>query len=259
MNLDISQILEQWPFENGQVSARRIVGRDGREKLQLRLDLGILQMETTGRPDGQRPFEYESLLEYHESQLDLFRNQHGADEGFELDSDACEQLRAEGTMYYHRYLAEFVLEDFEAVRRDTGRNLRLFDFCNLYAREEEDRFALEQYRPYVVMMHARARARIAMGKNQPKRALAALRQGLARIRDCYRRVGQEKAYAVSNEGAVLRAMAKEVQSQIPISPAERLRRQLARAVKDERYEEAARLRDELSQLQNQEHEAGHKP
>lgn len=256
MNVDISRILEEWPYEDGQVSARRILGQDGREKIQLRLDLGVLQMEIKGRPDGHRPHDAESLLAHYEKQLEAYRLEHGDEEGFELDAGACEQLRAEGTMYYHRYLAEFVLEDFAAVQRDTMRNLRLFDFCNLYAHDESDRFALEQYRPYVIMMYTRARARMALGKNQPKKALAALHKGLERIKQSYRRFGQEKAYASSGEAALLRAMAKEIQSQIPVSPADLIRRRLAAAVKDERYEEAARLRDELASLQRQEHEAG---
>ena len=159
MSMDIGDILNDWPYESSQVMARRIHGDDGRDKIQLRLDLGILQMECTGRPDGRRPHGYESLLEYHEHQA-----RRAAERGEELDLDeaACEELRHEANMYYHRYLAEFVLEEFEAVERDTLRNLRAFDFCNTHAREEADRDAMEQYRPYVLMMHTRARARAAL-------------------------------------------------------------------------------------------------
>ena len=38
MSLDISHILEDWPFEPGKVTARRVRGDDGRDKIQLRLD-----------------------------------------------------------------------------------------------------------------------------------------------------------------------------------------------------------------------------
>ena len=55
MSLDISDILEDWPFKPGEVNVRRIMGNDGREKLQMRIDLGILQMEISGRPDGKTP------------------------------------------------------------------------------------------------------------------------------------------------------------------------------------------------------------
>ena len=39
MDFDISDILKHWPFKPGEVNVRRIIGSDGREKLQLRLDL----------------------------------------------------------------------------------------------------------------------------------------------------------------------------------------------------------------------------
>ena len=55
---------------------------------------------------------------------------------------------------------------------------------------------------------------------------------------------------MSGELAVLRAFRKEIQRAIPVDPAERLRRELEKAVHDERYEDAARLRDELHKLQH---------
>src|SRR3989475_10739665 len=51
MSLDLNSILKDWPHENGTIKVRKITGLDGREKLQLRVDLGVLQMEVTGRPD----------------------------------------------------------------------------------------------------------------------------------------------------------------------------------------------------------------
>ena len=152
MSLDISHILSQWPYKPGEVTARRIVGADGQEKIQLRLDLGLLQMEANGRPDGQRPRGHESLLAYHEYLLQKHIDKNGVNEGFSLDEADCETLRGEGVMYYHRYLAEFVLGDYERVDRDTMRNLRLMDFCRKYARDDSDKYILEQYRPYVIMM-----------------------------------------------------------------------------------------------------------
>ena len=66
-NLDLNDLLEGWPHEPGQVKARKIVGRDGCEKIQLRIDLGLIQMELHGRPDGHRPHGFESLLHYHQA------------------------------------------------------------------------------------------------------------------------------------------------------------------------------------------------
>ncbi len=246
MALDIGDVLDDWPYQPGQVTARKIRGSDGREKIQLRLDLGLLQMEARGRPDGERPHGFESLLEYYEQLRRKHIEQIGSDEGFELDEQACELLRGEGVMYYHRYLATFVLEDYEAVERDSVRNLRLFDLCNNYAREESDRYVLEQYRPYVIMMSARARARMALRHNRPKTALAATRKGIKEIEDFYRRFDQDDEIEPSGEIAILRAMATEIKARVPVHPLKKLRDSLDKAVAEERYEDAATLRDQLN-------------
>ena len=49
---DLTGLLQEWAYEPGRVNARRITGCDGRPKLQVRIDLGVLQMEIEGRPDG---------------------------------------------------------------------------------------------------------------------------------------------------------------------------------------------------------------
>ncbi|MHC4983940.1 MAG: UvrB/UvrC motif-containing protein, partial [Planctomycetota bacterium] len=177
MGLDIGKTLQDWPYEPGQITVRKIRGDDGREKIQLRLDLGLLQMETTGRPDGKRPHGRESLLSYYEQRLQDHKDSQGGDEGYSLDESDCEKLRGEAVMYYHRYLAEFVLEDFAGVERDTARNLMLLDFFNSYAAEESDRRAMEQYRPYIVMMNTRARGQLSLGDGRPRAALAIVKLG----------------------------------------------------------------------------------
>ena len=65
MSKDIGHILEGWPYEGDGTSVRIVTGDDGQEKIQLRIDLGLMQMEFNGRPDGQRPQGYESWLEYY--------------------------------------------------------------------------------------------------------------------------------------------------------------------------------------------------
>ena len=55
VNQDIDFILEHWPYKPGVAQARLIQAADGRQLIQLRIDLGVLQLETTGRPDGARP------------------------------------------------------------------------------------------------------------------------------------------------------------------------------------------------------------
>src|SRR3954449_7947246 len=67
MSLDLNDLLRDWPHEPGVIKVRKILGSDGKEKIQLRIDLGLIQMETDGRPDGQEPHDCESLLEFHQA------------------------------------------------------------------------------------------------------------------------------------------------------------------------------------------------
>ena len=67
MKYDIGDLLNSWPFDPDEFIARRVIARDGTEKIQIRIDMGILQLEVAGRPDGQRPFGSVSLLEHFEN------------------------------------------------------------------------------------------------------------------------------------------------------------------------------------------------
>jgi hypothetical protein len=247
MSLDITPILSDWPYEPGRISARRIQGDDGRDKIQLRLDLGLLQMEASGRPDGNRPHGHDSLLEYYQSRRAAVVARDGNEDDFSLDERDCELLRGEAVMYYHRYLAGFILEDYRAVVQDAERNLRLMDFTNRYAESDADGHAMEPYRPYVIMMRTRAAALLGLNDNRPKRALRAVQRGIVDIRRALSELDEE-GEVHSTELAVLLALEKDIKKRIPLDPVKKVERQLATAVHEERYEEAARLRDQLRRL-----------
>ncbi|MEK9862474.1 MAG: excinuclease ABC subunit B, partial [Verrucomicrobiota bacterium] len=92
--LDISHVLDGWPYEPGKAMVRKVKGDDGRELIQMRIDLGILQMYTSGRPDGLRPKDSDSLLDYHVQSLEDYLAEHdGDDEGFSLTSEECLALQ----------------------------------------------------------------------------------------------------------------------------------------------------------------------
>ena len=100
MSKDIQPLLDDWPCEPGQLCVRKIRGNDGRVKVQLRVEMGILQMDVTGRPDGQQPEGYESLLHYYKAQA----KKRGT-EDFVLDSESCMALQMEALQYYHRRIS----------------------------------------------------------------------------------------------------------------------------------------------------------
>jgi hypothetical protein len=249
MTEDITPILEHWPYEPGEITVRKVAGLDGSVKVQLRLDLGLLQMEVTGRPDGRRPHGFESLLAYHQDRLARYRREHGSDTGFALTAEECEELRAESTQYYHRYLGLYHLEDFEGVVADTSRNLDCLDFLRTYASDDDDRVVMEQYRPYILMMHARAKAAQALQHEDFAAALDEVHQGIRRIEAFLREVDQVQLVRRSVEIASLRRLEREILERRPTSPLEQLREQLKAAVAAEEFELAASLRDQLRRLE----------
>src|SRR5205085_8857252 len=93
MSLDLNTILKDWPHETGTIKVRKVAGLDGREKLQLRIDLGVLQMELSGRPDGTRPNNCESLLAYHQ-----LKSAHAMAQGdtYDLSSEQVAEFQKEG-------------------------------------------------------------------------------------------------------------------------------------------------------------------
>jgi hypothetical protein len=242
---DITPLLKGWDYEPGTINVRKINGLDGLPKIQVRQPLGLYQMELTGRPDGARPHGCESLLEYYEEQLTDHTRRNGTELGFHLTAEQCEALREEAGLYYHRYLGLYVLEDFDAVVRDTARNLRVLDFCSKFAVDEDDRLVLEQYRPYITMMNTRAAASILFKDDKFKEALEKINEGLETIKAFFERFGQPEAFPHANEVKVLKQFARDVRKKLPIDPIVKLQAQLDKAVRSERYEDAARLRDEI--------------
>ena len=247
-DMDISQAMRGWTFEPGQVNVRLIRGNDGKPKLQLRLDLGLLQMELDGRPDGRRPHRVATELEFQKKRLLAHQQRTGSDEGFALQPGDCALLREESAMFYHRYLSLFVLEQYEAVVRDTQHNLDVLDLCRRYGKSDFDRKCMEQYRPYIVMMSVRAKACEALRRNFTQTAVAYLRGGIRQIAHLVPREDRKRFLRESNEARILLDMLKQIRAQLPVDPRTALSRRLREAIRHEKYEEAASLRDQLGAL-----------
>lgn len=249
MDQDISHILENWKYQSDDLTVRIVKGEDGHEKIQLRLDLGILQMEIDGRPDGRRPFTCESLYNYYHSLAEKSNDTNGEPPAFVLDSDDCAKLWQEAVQYYHRYLCFFQLEDYQRAARDTERNITVFDFVADYAIDEEDIDAFEQYRGYVLMMNTRARALIQLRDKNIAAALDIIEEGIDNIRDWFENEETEVEDDSCSEILFLQQWADTIRSTRPLTKKQRLERALEKAVSLQDYERAAKLRDELSSNQ----------
>ncbi|SIO21544.1 UvrB/uvrC motif-containing protein [Singulisphaera sp. GP187] len=244
MSKDITPILTGWEHDPDEMQVRIVTGDDGRDKIQMRMDLGLLQMEMSGRPDGRRPDDHESLLE-------LYEARSSADD-FSLDIAACAALMQEGRQYYQRYLAAFHLQRYDLVVRDTDRNLRLFAFVVRHASRPRDKIEFDQYRPYVMMMRTRALALDALAKNDSSQAIVQIDEGIEGIREFLKDYEQSDHEAECMELGFLIRWKRDIESNRPRGPLERLEQQLELAVALEDYEEAARIRDQLVRLRGTE-------
>lgn len=255
MSKDLNDLLRDWPYQPGQLQVRKIVGNDGKAKLQLRLDMGILQMEITGRPDGLRPNEAESLLTFHQ---DRAKEAEGTGQEFALSSDEIGELQAEGIQYYHRYVALYQLEDWKAVIRDTRRNLDMFNFVVKHAPNEELAWSVDQFRPYVIMMNTRAKAYMAIAKEDFDSAVTHVERGIEKI-ERFLRDNQHPELSDENaEVSVLKEWLKELQLKMPSkpvtpptppSPLDQMRKEMEKAIRAEQYERAAELRDAIKAME----------
>lgn len=253
MDFDIGHLLESWEYQPGQVVVRRFKAKDGKEKIQLRVDLGLLQMNAEGRPDGKRPFGYASLFEYHQARLHKYVAAHeGSDAGFKLKAEDCAKLQLEVLQYHHRYICLLQLEDYAGVIRDAERNLAVFEFVDKHAESEEMAWSLRQFQPQLLMILSRARGSQALDADDYELAIRLVEEGLEQIRAFYKEGGNTDAAEQSGEASSLLDWLEEIRSKRPLSRRERLERALSDAVKSEDYEKAAQVRDELRNLKSAE-------
>src|SRR5437867_1172594 len=220
MNFDISHLLEQWDYQPGEVAVRKFKANDGTEKIQLRVDLGLLQMNVTGRPDGKRPFGRESLLQHYQSRLERYRRTHGGnDDGYVLKPDDCAKLQQEAIQYHHRYICLFQLEDYAGVICDTERNLTVFKFVDEYAESDELAWSLLQFSPQLLMMRIRAKGMLTLRKEKYGEAVEVIQRGLDEIREFYRQHSRLDLLEQSGEIHSLESWLGDIQDKRP--PSER--------------------------------------
>ena len=250
MSHDLSNILSGWSYEPNEVRARFIQALDGTRKVQLRLDLGVFQMEIEGRPDGEHPRGFPSLREFY---IEEEMRSPGRVLSYQLDFDACAELQQEAMQYYYRMMAFHALGDLSGVVRDSDHNLDLIDIVSEYAVDDEVAWQFTQLYPYMRMMNVRASAELLMQKGEFDNADRQVAEAIADLEQFF-----AENYEPENEDGTpvppppelvsLRELAGHIDRRRPRSEAETLQAELAQAVELENYEKAAFLRDQLKAL-----------
>ena len=246
MTDDISRILEAWEYEAGELRVRRIESAHGQPLIQIRMDLGIMQLHWENRPDGVRPHESTSLLDYYSRQRDAHATE-GEPEPFTLSREDCWALGQEAMQYYWRRISFFELKEYEKAEIDAVHNLEILDLCGDHGEQEEDRQIADQYRVFVTAHRIQARALTHLESEKHAQALAVIRDGIVEVETILRDQGDLEAMETCTELSFLRDWEQEVDDSRPRSELEQLREDLDEAVEDEKFELAAALRDQLKQ------------
>ncbi len=255
MDPDLSRWLADWPYDPREdLMVRRIVGPQGQARLQVRIELGLLELRLSGRPDGQRPEGFESLLDFHLNRIREEMSQT-APERFALEHDECAELQRESLQYYHRRLALLKTGDYSSAAADAEHNLAIMDLLRDRAADRADWLASEQYRSFVLSHLTRARMLDRLADRDLDAAVEAVEEGIATIerlfRDDYRRADllerSEELRALKELRRGLLA-SDQVWQVPPETEAARLERDLVTAVGAEDFERAARIRDRLTEL-----------
>ncbi|MEI8212225.1 MAG: UvrB/UvrC motif-containing protein [Planctomycetota bacterium] len=233
----MDEILRNWEFDPQTLSVRLVKGDDGRDVIQMRVDLGVLQMETKGRPDGQKVNGFATFL-------DQALSLEERDPDLVMDEDQRFEADREFVQFYHRRISWLRLEHYHRAVEDADHTLYLMDFCRDHSPDEEWTMSHEQYRPFVLFHRTQADALASLDESEPESAITKINEGLDQMKDVFSEHEAEDEFDDDEMVQQLRALRDNLRKQHSIGPT--LQERLAEAVKTEQFELAAMLRDELA-------------
>lgn len=239
MHLD--DLLSKWAFDPETLNVRLVKGNDGRDIIQMRVDMGILQLETTGRPDG-------SDVNGCETYLDHLQMQHLETPDLVLSEEECGEVDREFMQFYHRRVCWLRLQYYQRAVMDANHTLRLMDLTEQMSPDEDWIGAHEQYRPFVLFHRTQAEALAELEENSAEEAVHAISRGLETMRTFFQEHDAEEHF--DDDELVVRLIDLRESLRNEYEVGQTLRERLDAAVEQEQYELAAKLRDELSRRES---------
>ena len=234
---NIDQLLRQWQYDPETLNVRQVRGDDGRDVIQMRIDMGVLQMELEGRPDGTRPHGYETYY-------DFLLGQEFRDVEFQLTEEQCSEADREFVQFYHRRICWLALREFPRAVADADHSLALMDFCGEHSPDENWTISHEQYRPFVLFHRTQAAALAQLEKQSPDEAVQEINVGLERLQEVFEQYDAEDSFDDNELVERLQELRESVRDHFQLGRT--LHERLADAVAAEQYELAAEIRDELA-------------
>lgn len=239
---NIDHIFRDWPYDPQGVSVRRQKGKNGRDVIQMRLDMGLLQLEVAGRPDGSKPFGAVTMCDF------LTQKLKSETKEYSLTEEECAEVDREFMQFYHRRVCWLALRDFRKAMEDADHTLRLMDICRDHSPDREWMLSHEQYRPFVLFHRCQASALAALEEEGPEEAIKALNAGLDMIRTVYAEFEAEEEFDQDELVARLTELRESLRQHFQVGRT--LEEQLSDAIANEKYELAAEIRDQLAKRQS---------
>lgn len=233
----LDELLREWTFKPQSLSVRLVKGDDERDVIQMRVDLGILQLETEGRPDGETPNGCSTFLE---ALLVLEKE----DPDFVMDEQQCFEADREFVQFYHRRVSWLRLQHYQRAVQDADHTLELMDLCRDHSPDDEWTMSHEQYRPFVLFHRTQAAARAALDESGPEASVKTIAEGLDAIQEVYQEHDATDEFENDDMVQELMKLRDQLREEYSVGPS--LQERLAEAVATEQYELAAQLRDELA-------------
>jgi len=241
----IDDILKQWPFDPLSVNVRLLESRQ-RAVLQMRVDLGILQLEVDGRPDGSRYMGAETYFDY-------LKSKAKRSDDFVLDEDNCLEVDREFVQFYHRRVCWLQLKHFGRAVRDADHTLNLMDFCKKHSPDEGWTISHEQYRPFVLYHRTQAAALSLVDREDEDEspshqdveiAIEEVNEGLRKLHELFVEYDAEDQYDDDELVQRLTEFREGLREKYGVGLT--LNERLEQAIAAEDYELAAELRDQLA-------------
>src|SRR3954469_23289473 len=184
MRRDMDEAIQGRPYEPdpGEVIAREVQARDGRTVIQIRVELGVLQLEVTGRPDGARPHGFATYLDY----LRYKATGRGHSPGkqsttWRMSQEHCNEADREFVQFYHRRVAWLALMRYDRALRDADHTLALMDFVVDHGISEEYVATHERFRGLVLFHRNQAAAAMALERRRPEEAIDVVREAITQL------------------------------------------------------------------------------
>lgn len=248
MNLDLAGITIDWKAGAGGICTRVITDAEGHEQIQLQVEMGVLQMEAQGRPDGQRFRGHVFACEFIEHELAMEND---------VTEDDWESLERELQQLNYRRLsyAALVDEAVQADRRERAVELidRAFDDIDYCLRATELMKSCPDgcdptfinMRPALVFNRARLRSRRFVLLGEFEEAIDAALGGIPILDEVLSEMGFDDEQRGQDAGiAFLRQNADRLRDKHGIQRT--LRERLRDAIDREDFQLASQLHEELA-------------